>query len=101
MIVTLGSTEELTSKLSDIESSSSAIRLFASQLQEMHEQDKIKKRLDIDLTSMPKRKITFNIHTIGLTPKVFTPKGVPQVSAAVLKKLAGQNLFGDGIPFSS
>lgn len=99
--MTLGSTDELTSKLSNIESSSSENRLFATQIQELLEQDKMKKRLDIDLTSIPKRKITFNIHTIGLTPKVFTPKGVPQVSAAVLKKLAGQNLFGDGIPFSS
>ena len=34
--------------------------------------------------------------TIGLKPTDFTPTGVPQVSAAVLKKLAGKNLFGEG-----
>lgn len=38
----------------------------------------------------------FHPSTIGLKPTDFTPTGVPQVSAAVLKKLAGKNLFGEG-----
>jgi hypothetical protein len=36
------------------------------------------------------------IETIGLTPKDFTPTGIPQVSASVLKKLAGKNIFSEG-----
>lgn len=39
------------------------------------------------------REIT--IRSVGLTPKVFTPQGQPQVSAALLKKLAGKDVFGD------
>ncbi len=45
------------------------------------------------------REIT--IETIGLTPKDFTPTGIPQVSAAVLKRLAGKNLFGEGEKIST
>lgn len=40
------------------------------------------------------REIT--IKSIGIKPTDFTGTGQPQVSAAVLKKLAGKNLFGDG-----
>jgi hypothetical protein len=40
------------------------------------------------------REIT--IETVGLTPSEFTETGLPQVSASVLKKLAGKNLFSDG-----
>lgn len=35
------------------------------------------------------------IKTIGMKPLQFTPGGQPQASAAILKKLAGSNLFGD------
>lgn len=40
-----------------------------------------------------KRKRDFVLSTIGMTPEDFTATGLPQVSAAVLKKLAGKNLF--------
>jgi len=43
----------------------------------------------------PKKHKELRVTTIGLTPTDFTPSGVPQVSANVLKKLAGKNLFGD------
>jgi hypothetical protein len=36
------------------------------------------------------------ISTIGLEPIDFTPTGIPQVSAAVLKRLAGKDIFGEG-----
>ena len=39
------------------------------------------------------REIT--ITTIDMKPIEFTPGGTPQVSAAILKKMAGSNLFGD------
>lgn len=45
---------------------------------------------------MPKKYVEFYIKSIGLKPIDFTPTGVPQVSASVLKKLAGKNLFGEG-----
>jgi len=45
--------------------------------------------------SMPKRSKEIEITTIGLEPASFTPTGTAQVSAAVLKKLAGKNIFGD------
>lgn len=46
--------------------------------------------------TMPKKYRDMIITTIGLTPTDFTPTGIPQVSASVLKKLSGQNVFGDG-----
>lgn len=46
--------------------------------------------------AMPKRQREISITTIGMPPTDFTPGGQPQTSAAVLKKLAGANLFGDG-----
>lgn len=46
--------------------------------------------------TMPKKKREITITTIGLKPTDFTPTGIPQVSAAVLKKLSGKNVFGDG-----
>jgi hypothetical protein len=53
---------------------------------------------DILTTSLskPSRHREVNITTIGLSPMDFTPAGVPQVTAAVLRKLAGKNIFGDG-----
>ena len=45
--------------------------------------------------AMPKNYIDIEIKSLGLKPKDFTPKGAAQVSAAVLKKLAGKNLFDD------
>ena len=38
----------------------------------------------------------FSINGIGLTPVEFTPTGAPKVSAAVLRKMAGTNPFGEG-----
>jgi len=35
------------------------------------------------------------IRSLGLTPKDFTPGGVPAVSAPILKKMAGKNVFSD------
>jgi hypothetical protein len=46
--------------------------------------------------TMPRKFREITISTIGLTPTDFTPTGQPQVSAAVLKKLSGKNVFGDG-----
>ena len=70
---------------------------FTRALKLCYDEERLAQHVENSTMSMPKRKTTFKIHTIGLTPKEFTPKGVPQVSASVLKKLAGQNLFGDGI----
>jgi len=44
----------------------------------------------------PKKFREISIKTIGLTPIDFTPAGSPQVSAGVLKKMAGTNPFSDG-----
>ena len=38
----------------------------------------------------------YSIKGIGLTPVEFTPTGAPKVSAAVLRKMAGTNPFGEG-----
>ena len=46
--------------------------------------------------TLPKKYKDITITTIGLKPKDFTPGGSAQVSAAVLKKLSGKNVFGDG-----
>jgi hypothetical protein len=46
--------------------------------------------------TVPKKYREITITTIGLKPTDFTPTGQPQVSAAVLKKLSGKNVFGDG-----
>lgn len=46
--------------------------------------------------TMPKKYREITITTIGLKPTDFTPTGIPQVSSAVLKKLSGKNVFGDG-----
>lgn len=45
------------------------------------------------LLTVPKAFDEVKISTFALTPTDFTPGGQPQVSAAVLKKLAGENLF--------
>lgn len=47
----------------------------------------------------PKKFREISIKSIGMEPLEFTPAGTPQVSAAVLRKLAGQNLFGDDKDF--
>lgn len=44
---------------------------------------------------MPKKKLKFTIKSIGCTPTEFTPAGAAQVNHAVLKKLSGENVFGD------
>ena len=43
----------------------------------------------------PKKYREFSITSLKLRPDSFTPTGIPQVSASVLKKMAGSNLFGD------
>jgi hypothetical protein len=45
---------------------------------------------------LPKKYREVVVKSIGLTPTDFTPLGTPQVSAAVLKKLSGKDIFGDG-----
>lgn len=45
-------------------------------------------------TFKKKREIT--IETLGMPPLAFTPTGSAQVSASLLKKMSGSNLFGDG-----
>lgn len=42
-----------------------------------------------------KKKRDFTIATIGMEPVEFTSTGLPQVSAPVLKKLAGKNVFSE------
>lgn len=51
---------------------------------------------DSMLLEKAKRQRTITIRTLGMEPLAFTPKGQPQVSAALLKQMAGRNLFGDG-----
>lgn len=53
----------------------------------------------VDSVSKVKKYREISIETIGLQPQDFTPTGVPQVSASVLKSLAGKDLFGDGMFF--
>jgi len=42
----------------------------------------------------PKKFREITIKTIGMTPIEFTPAGTPQVSAAILRKLAGTDVLG-------
>eukprot|EP01038_Epipyxis_sp_PR26KG_P010103 gene10103-13579_t len=44
---------------------------------------------------LPKSVREINVKTIGLIPTDFTPTGIPQVSISVLRKLSGQNVFGE------
>jgi hypothetical protein len=44
----------------------------------------------------PKKFTEILLTTLGMTPTDFTPTGVPQVTASVLQKLAGKNVFGEG-----
>ncbi len=62
---------------------------------------------------MPKKYFEFTIRSLGMEPVAFTPKGntaylerkffnitssgAAQVSAPILREMAGHNLFGDGI----
>ena len=46
-------------------------------------------------TKKPSKKKTISINSVGATPISFSPAGTPQVSAAVLRKLSGSNLFED------
>lgn len=76
-----GTKEELVSRLN----------LDASYAQELSDNN-----LDFaaaSLLTVPKAFDEVTITTFALKPEDFTPGGQPQVSAAVLKKLAGQNLF--------
>eukprot|EP01035_Chromulina_nebulosa_P017260 gene17260-22791_t len=75
-----GSKEDLIGRLVDDDSFRSGM---------MKEQEKT-----INIAKVKKQR-TISITTIGLTPLSRTPKGQPQVSSSILKKLAGQNLFGD------
>eukprot|EP00981_Chlorochromonas_danica_P006017 scaffold1244_cov162-Ochromonas_danica.AAC.53 len=47
------------------------------------------------VTSSVKKYREITIRSVGLTPSTFTPTGLPQVSASLLKKLAGKNVFGE------
>jgi hypothetical protein len=51
----------------------------------------------LGIAGMPKKYREITITTIGMKPAEFTPTGVPQVSAAVLKKLSGKNVFSEGM----
>ena len=44
----------------------------------------------------PKKYREISISTLGMTPVDFTGTGLPQVTSAVLKKLAGKNVFSEG-----
>jgi len=50
---------------------------------------------DISAPGKVKKYREIKITTIGMKPIEYTPGGSPQVSAAILKKMAGSNLFGD------
>jgi DNA polymerase I len=56
------------------------------------EQDKREAEIS---TKKPSKWKEITIKSLGLTPTDFSPAGTPQVSAAVLRKLSGTNLFGD------
>ena len=45
---------------------------------------------------VPKKYREINITTIGMKPLEYTDTGLPQVSAAILKRLAGKNVFSEG-----
>lgn len=49
---------------------------------------------DANVQPPPKKHRDITIHSIGLVPYVFTQTGQPQVNAALLKKLAGKDVFG-------
>lgn len=58
------------------------------------QQDKLEEeRLNIAESGKPKKWREITISTIGLTPTDFSPAKTPQVSATVLRKLSGHNLF--------
>jgi hypothetical protein len=49
------------------------------------------------LVEPPKKYREITIKSLRLTPSDFTPTGIPQVSASVLRKMAGKNPFGEGM----
>lgn len=49
------------------------------------------------VVARPKKWREITIKTIGLKPAEYTPTGAAQVSTAVLKKLAGRNVFSEGM----
>lgn len=44
----------------------------------------------------PKKYLDITITTLGMEPTEYTATGLPQVNAAVLKKLSGKDVFGEG-----
>lgn len=80
---------------SSADAETAAMEAFARQLNDLYEAEEATKRAALSVVVVPKSYEVFTIRSIGLTPKAFTPTGLPQVSAAILKKLAGQNLFGE------
>ncbi len=56
------------------------------------EQDKLEAEIQ---TKKPSKWKEITVKSIGYTPTDFSPAGTPQVSAAVLRKISGSNLFGD------
>ena len=57
-----------------------------------NEQDKLEAEIQ---TKKPSKWKEITIKSILYTPTDFSPAGTPQVSAAVLRKMSGSNLFGD------
>jgi hypothetical protein len=51
-----------------------------------------------NISSKLKKYREISITTLGMKPSAFTPTGVPQVSASVLKKMAGSNPFDGTSP---
>lgn len=64
--------------------------IFVQQMANEHDQLEEKVVL-----SKPKKWKEITITTLGLDPIDYSPAGTPQVSATVLRKLAGTDLFGD------
>ena len=67
--------------------------LFSTQL--VVEKEKAEAAAAAMAKPAPKKTHEITIRSVGLLPLEFTPAGTAQVSAAVLNKLAGKNLFGD------
>ena len=84
--------------LSDDGSTAQLIQRLTSDSQHVQKAAKEHDRLEADrleLGDKPKKWRDITITSLDLTPTEFSPARTPQVSAAVLRKLAGTNLFGD------
>jgi len=77
-----GTREELVERLT-------SDSLFVQKAANEHDR---KEATQMELRGAPKKWREITINTIGLTPTEFSPARTPQVSAAVLRKLAGSNL---------